>query len=144
MSNSSDNNTATRSANTTKTIVITGGLGNLGTKLSHHLLSTTSSSASSQYKVYLIEHPNFITSSSKQHKHPDAILLPCDLGNPTVEHATAIEKALEEADCCLIHFSAVNPYPNATWSESAQSMDHTFYIFQLAIICKGEFIYSMV
>ena len=135
--------TAASSANTTKTIVITGGLGNLGTKLSHHLLSTTtSSSTSSQYKVYLIEHPNFITSSSKQHKHPDAILLPCDLGNPSAEYAAKVKQALMEADC-LIHFSAVNPYPNATWSESAQSMDHVFYIFQLAVICKGKFIYSM-
>jgi len=135
--------TAASSANTTKTIVITGGLGNLGTKLSHHLLSTTSaSSTSSQYKVYLIEHPNFISPKSTKHKHPDAILLPCDLGNPSAEHAIAIKKALEEADC-LVHFSAVNPYPNATWSESAQSMDHVFYIFQLAVICKGKFIYSM-
>ena len=143
MSNSSNNNTASSSANTTKTIVITGGLGNLGTKLSHHLLTTSSTSTtSSQYKVYLIEHPNFITLKSTKHKHPDAILLPCDLGNPSAEHAIAIKKALEEADC-LVHFSAVNPYPNATWSESAQSMDHVFYIFQLAVLCKGEFIYSM-
>ena len=141
MSSSSD--TTTSSANTTKTIVITGGLGNLGTKLSHHLLSTTSTSTSSQYKVYLIEHPNFITPKSTKHKHPDAILLPCDLGNPSAEHAAKVKQALMEADC-LIHFSAVNPYPNATWSESAQSMDHTFYIFQLAVLCKGEFIYSMI
>ena len=134
MSNSS-NSTASSANNTTKTIVITGGFGNLGTKLSHHLLSTTSTT--SQYKVYLIEHPNFVTPKSTKHKHPDAILLPCDLGNPTLEHTAAIKQALEEADC-LIHFSAVNPYPNATWSESAQSMDHTFYIFQLAVLCKGE------
>ena len=44
---------------------------------------------------------------------------------------------MQEADA-IVHFSAVNPYPNASWSESAQSMDHCFYIFQLAVLCKGE------
>ena len=38
----------------------------------------------------------------------------------------------------VVHFSAVNPYPNATWGESAQSMDHTFTIFQAAVMHKGE------
>ena len=45
--------------------------------------------------------------------------------------------ALSNADV-LIHFSAVNPYPNANWSESAQTMDHAFNIFQMAVMCKGE------
>jgi hypothetical protein len=45
--------------------------------------------------------------------------------------------ALSGADV-LVHFSAVNPYPNATWSESAQTMDHAFNVFQMAVMCKGE------
>jgi len=109
------------------TLVITGGLGNLGSKLCNHLLTT-----SSKYKVILIEHPNFC---NKPLPHPNATLLPCNLGNPTSEQHAALKLALEKADT-LIHFSAVNPYPNANWSECAQSMDHTFYIFQLAVLCK--------
>lgn len=112
------------------TLVITGGLGNLGSKLCNHLLTT-----SSKYKVILIEHPNFC--NNKPLPHSNATLLPCNLGNPTSEQHAALKLALEKADT-LIHFSAVNPYPNASWSECAQSMDHSFYIFQLAVLCKGE------
>ena len=117
-----------------RTIVITGGLGNLGSKLCHHLLS----SSHNNYKVILIEHPNFIN-PTKPLPHPSATVLPCDLGNPTNEQRTELKTALDGADT-LIHFSAVNPYPNATWSESAQSMDHVFYIFQLAVMCKGVYL----
>ena len=127
----SNNNASSR------TIVITGGLGNLGSKLCHHLLSS-SAAGDNNYKVILIEHPNFIN-PSKPLPHPSATVLPCDLGNPTNEQRTELKTALDGADT-LIHFSAVNPYPNATWSESAQSMDHVFYIFQLAVMCKGVYL----
>lgn len=120
---------------TKRTIVITGGLGNLGSKLCRHLLNDDNSN--NKYKVILIEHPNFIHNPTKPLPHEDAIVLPCDLGNPTEDQSFQLKKAMEGADA-LIHFSAVNPYPNASWSESAQSMDHVFYIFQLAVLCKGE------
>ena len=133
----SNNNASSR------TIVITGGLGNLGSKLCHHLLSS-SSADNNNYKVILIEHPNFIN-PTKPLPHPSATVLPCDLGNPTNEQRTELKTVLDEAGT-LIHFSAVNPYPNATWSESAQSMDHVFYIFQLAVMCKGVYlcVYDML
>ena len=103
---------STMSNNTSsQTIVITGGLGNLGSKLCHHLLS----SYNNDCKVILIEHPNFIN-PSKPLPHPSAKVLPCDLGNPTNEQRIELKAALDGADT-LIHFSAVNPYPNATWSE---------------------------
>lgn len=123
-------------ASSRRTIVITGGLGNLGSKLCHHLLS--SSSGDNNDKVILIEHPNFIN-PTKPLPHPSATVLPCDLGNLTNEQRAELKTALDGADT-LIHFSAVNPYPNATWSESAQSMDHVFYIFQLAVMCKGVYL----
>jgi nucleoside-diphosphate-sugar epimerase len=115
------------SSNTSKTIAITGGLGNLGTKLSQHLLSTTS------HRILLLEHPAYIT-PAKTPEHPSVTLLPIDLGS-----SSAIEKlnVLKDVDT-VVHFSAVNPYPNATWSESAQSMDHTFVIFQAAVLHRGE------
>lgn len=126
----------------TRTIVITGGLGNLGSKLCRHLLNPTntatttdgSSPTNTKYKVILVEHPNFIN-PTKPLPHENAIVLPCDLGNPSQAQSDSLRDALLGADT-LIHFSAVNPYPNASWSESAQSMDHTFYIFQLAVSCK--------
>ena len=126
------------SSSTTRTIVITGGLGNLGSKLCRHLLHQNSPT---KYKVILIEHPNFID-PNKPSPHDDAIVLPCDLGNPSQDDTLKLKEALQGADT-LIHFSAVNPYPNASWSESAQSMDHGFYIFQLAVICKGEILFIL-
>ena len=149
-----------RTSRSSRTIVITGGLGNLGSKLCRHLIalndiySSSSSSSSSTststtkciYKVVLVEHPDFIHRHSTQNNNnslphdednTDVTILPCDLGNLSDEQSASLRGALQDADT-LVHFSAVNPYPNATWSDSAQSMDHTFNIFQLAVICKGE------
>lgn len=113
-----------------RTIVITGGLGNLGSKLCRHLLNDPTN----HVDVVLVEHPDFIT-PQKTLPHENATVLPCDLGNPSQAHADSLKETLQGADT-VIHFSAVNPYPNASWSESAQSMDHIFYIFQLAVMCK--------
>ncbi len=109
-----------------RTILITGGLGNLGSKLCRHLLSNEATPP----KVILLEHPAFID-ASKPPPHPDATIVPCDLGSPDLNE---LEATLNGVDT-VIHFSAVNPYPNATWGESAQSMDHTFNIFQMAVKC---------
>lgn len=134
-----------------RTVVITGGLGNLGSKLCRHLLASNDNNSSSStkctYKVILVEHPDFINRHTQannnllpSHDDNNVVVLPCDLGNFSDEPSVAsLREALQVADV-LIHFSAVNPYPNASWSDSAQSMDHTFNIFQLAVICKGEFL----
>ncbi len=82
------------------------------------------------------KHPSFID-PNRPLPHDDAILLPCDLGDPSESQRSSLMGALSNADV-LIHFSAVNPYPNANWSESAQTMDHAFNIFQMAVMCKGE------
>lgn len=131
----SDGGTAAR------TVVITGGLGNLGSKLCRHLLDRKpvgggGPPAPRTYEVVLVEHPAFID-PSRPLPHGDATVLPCDLGDPTPEQRTALREALMGADV-LVHFSAVNPYPNASWGESARSMDHTFFVFQMAVMCKGE------
>lgn len=117
-------------SSTPKTIAITGGLGNLGTKLCHHLLATTT------HKVILLEHPSFIsdTKAAALQRNPSVTILPIDLGQPSY---IKILEVLKDVDA-VVHFSAVNPYPNATWSESAQSMDHTFMIFQAAVMHRGE------
>ncbi|KAL7500226.1 hypothetical protein ACHAWT_008224 [Skeletonema menzelii] len=114
-----------------RTIVITGGLGNLGSKLCRHLLSDATPP-----KVILLEHPAFID-AKKAPPHPNATIVPCDLGSPNLNELEAILRGDGNDDGVdtVIHFSAVNPYPNAGWSESAQSMDHTFNIFQMAVKC---------
>ena len=114
-----------------RTIVITGGLGNLGSKLCRHLLS-----GATPPKVIPLEHPAFID-AKKAPPHPNATIVPCDLGSPNLNELEAILKGNDNDGSVdtVIHFSAVNPYPNAEWSESAQSMDHTFNIFQMAVKC---------
>ncbi|KAL9186497.1 hypothetical protein ACHAXT_005735 [Thalassiosira profunda] len=116
-----------------RTVVITGGLGNLGSKLCRHLLGPQTSGGV-KYRVVLLEHPNFID-PQKSLPHDDAIVLPCDLGNIGREDSVKLEEVLTGADA-VVHFSAVNPYPNASWGESARSCDHAFNIFQLAVKCK--------
>jgi nucleoside-diphosphate-sugar epimerase len=101
-----------------KTIVITGGCGNLATKLATHLLATRGE----EVRVVLIEHPLFV--------RPEVIpegaeLVVLDLGSPSA--LKLLRETLHGVDT-VVHFSAVNPYPNASWAESAASMDHSFNV----------------
>jgi nucleoside-diphosphate-sugar epimerase len=152
-----------------RTVVITGGLGNLGTKLCRHLLSLNDNDddvndndnhhgegnaptkTNFSYKVILVEHPSFIaalnqtdadaTSTSSNIittqllQNVNVTLLSCNLGNPTASQQQELTKALTGADV-VVHFSAVNPYPNATWDDCSQSLDHIYYIFSLAVQCS--------
>ena len=102
-----------------RTVVITGGCGNLGVKLAKHLLATT------EYAVVLLEHPRFFAADRVP---AGATCVQADLADPA---DAAWRDALRGADC-LVHFSAVNPYPNADWAESAASMSHTFNAFVAA------------
>ena len=103
-----------------RTVVITGGCGNLGTKLAKHLLSRPG-----EWRVVLIEHPKFY-SADKLVAGAEYVL--ADLADNSGGNW---EPALAGAHA-LVHFSAVNPYPNANWAESADSMSHTFNIFLAA------------
>ena len=99
-------------------VVITGGCGNLGIKLSKHLL------ASGDWEVTLIEHPQFYA-AERVTDGAQVVLGDLADGNG------AWRSAVAGADT-VVHFSAVNPYPNATWAESAASMSHAFNIFLAA------------
>ena len=103
-----------------KTVVITGGCGNLGVKLATHLLGLRESC----YRVVLIEHPQFFRA---ERVPAGAEVVLGDLAAAD----GAWQDALRGADA-LVHFSAVNPYPNASWAESAGSMAHTFNLFLAA------------
>lgn len=146
-----------------RTVVITGGLGNLGTKLCRHLLSLNDYDANDDdnrsgegnaptktnfsYKVILVEHPSFIAAAAASQttattansttqllQEANVTLLSCNLGNPTPSQQFQLTKALTHADV-MVHFSAVNPYPNASWDDCSQSLDHIYYIFTLAVQC---------
>ena len=99
-----------------KKIVITGGSGNLGTKLATHLLTT----APDEWDVVLLEHPKYFIA---ERKPAGATVVLGDLADGSGNWTSA----LRGADS-VVHFSAVNPYPNANFEESAGSMSHTFNI----------------
>lgn len=101
-----------------RTVVITGGCGNLGGKLARHLLQ------SEEWAVTLIEHPD--------HFYPERAAAGASvvLGD-CADGTGSWTSALRGADA-VVHFSAVNPYPNATFAESAASMMHTFNVFLAA------------
>ena len=105
---------------TKRRVVITGGCGNLGTKLATRLL------AAGTWEVVLLEHPDFVPRDGSRVPR-GATVVAGDLADGTASW----EAALRGADC-LVHFSAVNPYPNASWEESAGSMSHTFNVFLAA------------
>jgi nucleoside-diphosphate-sugar epimerase len=97
-------------------VVITGGCGNLGSKLAKKLL------LSRKYEVVLLEHPHHVKPVPE-----GATLVTGDLADGT----SAWTGSLKWADS-VVHFSAVNPYPNATWADSAGSMAHTFNVCMAA------------
>ena len=100
-----------------KKIVITGGSGNLGTKLATHLLATEPD----DWDVVLLEHPKYYIADRKP---AGANVVLGDLADGSGEWTAS----LRGADS-VVHFSAVNPYPNANFHESAGSMSHTFNVF---------------
>ena len=100
------------------------------------------------------EHPSFIAALNQTHadatttttassniittqllQNVNVTLLSCNLGNPTASQQQQLTRALTGADV-VVHFSAVNPYPNATWDDCSQSLDHIYYIFTLAVQCS--------
>lgn len=102
-------------------IVITGACGNLGSKLAAHL------SQLEAYRVVGVEHPNFV---SLEHASSYDEFYVADVAVP----GGGWRSAMRGADC-IVHFSAVNPYPNATWAESAASMRHAFNVMTHATRC---------
>jgi len=95
-------------------VVITGGCGNLGIKLATQLL------AAGDVDVTLIEHPQYF---AEDRVPTGASYVLGDLADGNGEWRAAVRGA-----DAVVHFSAVNPYPNATWEESSGSMSHAFNI----------------
>ena len=104
-----------------RAVAITGGCGNLGVKLATHLLELG-------WRVVLIEHPLYYNASRVPPGDVSVVLTDLAAGSDR------ITSALRGCEV-VVHFSAVNPYPNASWLESAGSMSHTFNLFLAAEAC---------
>src|SRR5690348_2977481 len=98
------------------TILITGGAGNLGTKLAAHL-----SMLGWCKRIVLLD---LIAPKTLP---PKAEALEADLLDP---HG-AWRPAVSEADG-IVHFAAVNPYPGASFEEAADSFQMTANLFEAA------------
>lgn len=111
-----------RATSRRRTVVITGGCGNLGSKLARHLLSRGG------WRVVLLEKPEYYKESAVP-EGAEVVL------GDAADGAGAWTAAFSGADA-VVHFSAVNPYPNASWEESAASMSHVFNVL-LAASARG-------
>lgn len=92
-----------------QTILITGGAGNLGTKLAAHL--SPSDWVGRIILLDVVPPPAF---------PPKAEGLIADLKDPRGGWTEAVAAA-----DAIVHFAAENPYPGCTWAEAAASLDMT-------------------
>jgi len=98
-------------------VVITGCCGNLGRKLGAYLQERG-------VEVVGIEHPDYCAKGSEP---PCDCVVQGDAQQPHAGGGVPWRRVLAGADA-VVHFSAVNPYPNANWHESSMSMDHAFNV----------------
>lgn len=101
-----------------RVVVITGACGNLGSKLAKHLWTCG-------YHVIGIEHKDFVR-GEKKHLDELCVADVSEVG-PWIFYLNGCD--------CLFHFSAVNPYPNASWRESEASMAHSCNVMVQAERC---------
>ena len=98
-------------------VVITGCCGNLGRKLGAYLQERG-------VEVVGIEHPDYCAKGSPPPCHA---VVQGDAQRASDASDRPWRAVLRGADA-VVHFSAVNPYPNADWAESSGSMDHAFNV----------------
>ncbi len=105
-----------------RSVAITGGLGNLATKLFRHLASL----GAIQRLVGLD-----VRAATPEHAAtlPDVEFVQCDLAN---WHDRRWRDVVENVDA-VVHFAAQNPYPEATWQEAAVSLDMTLHVANAAV-----------
>ncbi|MBX3010169.1 MAG: NAD(P)-dependent oxidoreductase [Caldilineaceae bacterium] len=114
---------------TIRRVAITGGLGNLGTKLLRHLASVAG-----------IEQLVGLDVRSAPPGHREQILagltttaslafVACDLADRDDQRW---QQVLANTDA-VVHFAAQNPYPEASWEEAAISLDMTLHVANAAV-----------
>ena len=117
-----------------KTVLLTGATGNLGWKLLHHLVSLP---GYARFVGLDLRQPDPDRLAALQQvaqaagQQPELQFITCDLADP---HDQAWREAITQADV-IVHFAAQNPYPEASWGDSAASLDMTL---QLALAAAAS------
>lgn len=116
--------------NTIQSVAVTGALGNLGWKLLCHLAQTG--------RFTRLVGLDIVTADTNKaaelialspNDALDVEFIECDL---TDWHDQRWQDALHTVES-VIHFAALNPYPDATWLEAAISYDMTLHVVNAAV-----------
>ncbi|WP_210247582.1 NAD-dependent epimerase/dehydratase family protein [Salinarimonas soli] len=103
-----------------RSVLVTGGSGNLGGKLVRHLIAAPWCQAIVSLDVPGQEAP--------EAGHPKVTAVAVDLADPA---DTRWREALAGVDA-VVHLAAQNPYPDAPWPDAAASMDMTLNLLAAA------------
>ena len=112
-----------------RSVAVTGGLGNLGTKLLLHLARTTTAARLIGLDVRppsseQLETLQAAAAQNRTGAAPAVELLECDLTDPD---DSRWRDALARVQT-VVHFAACNPCPDASWDEAAVSIDMTLNV----------------
>lgn len=103
-------------------IAVTGALGNLGTKLLHHLASQGYAQlVGLDIREDKTAEAAIRKIASDAGHDVDVSIVACDLSDP---HDDRWRSVVERVDG-LVHYAAKNPFPEATWGEASVSLDMT-------------------
>ena len=122
-----------RSAGARGTCLITGGSGNLGTKLATALAGQGTRVRILDPQTGPIESP--LVAYHRADLDAPAVSPPCAACPPPPTPRppqTEWRSAFDSVDA-VVHLAAQNPYPEATWEDSAASMRITAAVFQAAV-----------
>eukprot|EP01006_Ploeotia_vitrea_P040722 TRINITY_DN66452_c3_g1_i2.p1 TRINITY_DN66452_c3_g1~~TRINITY_DN66452_c3_g1_i2.p1 ORF type:complete len:296 (+),score=14.97 TRINITY_DN66452_c3_g1_i2:284-1171(+) len=95
-----------------RTVAVTGALGNLGSKFLSHLRSK------GYTKLIGLEQPGYLPEKTSS-AIPSVELVRGDLGN---WNDSRWQDVIRRSDA-VVHFSAQNPYPEASWTDAGVSID---------------------
>ncbi len=117
-----------------RTVAITGALGNLGTKLIDHLITHTRISRIIGLDLHLptserVAQVNRLVNTATLDRTPTSVeFVACDLSKWQDRRWRDV---LLQVDT-VVHFAARNPYPEATWAEAGASLDMTLHLANAA------------
>ncbi|MCP8940332.1 NAD(P)-dependent oxidoreductase [Alsobacter sp. SYSU M60028] len=103
-----------------RSVLITGGRGNLGRKLTAHLIASDLAE-----RVVALDRPGAPSSAPHSRVHD----VTADLADP---RDGALAAAIEGVDA-VVHFAASNPAPNAPWDQSRESFEMTLRVAHEAV-----------
>lgn len=119
----------TQASPTIRGVAITGGLGNLATKLFRHLAGRPGIERLVGLDVRPAPPDHAASVLTGVTTKADLRFVECDLADV---HDQRWRTALADVDA-IVHFAAQNPYPEATWEEAAISLDMTLHVANAAL-----------